>query len=84
VAGRATKYRCVLGDATGVTNAFLPHRIDIQEGDSIVLFNARAEVEKEHIEIQLANNGRIEISRKPVEKINDEFNLSSKAWVPME
>jgi hypothetical protein len=74
----------VIGDATGVSNAFLPHKIELAEGDSIVLFNARSEVTNEHIEIQLANNGRVELSRKPVEKVNEDFNLSGKAWVPIE
>jgi len=74
----------VIGDSTGVSNAFLPKKIDLNEGDSIVLFGAKAEVVKEHIEIQLADRGRIELSRKPVEKVSEEFNLSSKAWVPIE
>lgn len=78
------KYRLVIGDASGVSNAFLPNKIDLKEGDSIVLFGAKAEVVKEHIEIQLAERGRVELSRKPVDKVNEEFNLSSKAWVPID
>ena len=78
------KYRCVVGDLTGISNAFLPDRIELREGDSIVLFGAKAEVVKEHIEVQLAERGRLEIARKAVEKVSEEFNLSSKAWVPIE
>ena len=78
------KYRCVVGDPTGISNAFLPDRIELREGDSIVLFGAKAEVVKEHIEVQLAERGRLEIARKAVEKVSEEFNLSSKAWVPIE
>lgn len=78
------KYRVVVGDASGISNGFLPNRIDLREGDSIVLFGAKAEVVKEHIEIQLAERGRVELSKKPVAKVSEEFNLSSKAWVPME
>lgn len=48
------------------------------------MFNALAEVVKEHIEIQLAEGGKIDLSRRPVEKVSEEFNLSSKAWVPIE
>ena len=60
VNGRSQKYRCVLGDSTGLANAFLPAKIEVREGDNIVLFNAKAEVVKEHIEIQLEyNNGRM-------------------------
>ena len=59
--------------------------MDVREGDSIVLFNAKAEVVNEHIEIQLDyNGGRMETARRPVEKISEEFDLSSKAWVPIE
>lgn len=43
------RYRIVLGDSSGVSNAFLPNRIELREGDSIVLFGAKAEVVKEHI-----------------------------------
>ncbi len=56
----------------------------MREGDSIVLFNAKAEVVKEHIEIQLDYQGRIDESRRQVDRVSEEFNLSSKAWVPME
>jgi len=63
----------------------LPDKIDVREGDSIVLFNANAEVVSEHIEIQLNyREGRIEQSRRPIDKINEEFDLSAKAWVPIE
>jgi len=49
--------RVVLGDNSGVANAFLPEAQDIVEGESIALFNARAEVLHEHIEIQLSRTG---------------------------
>jgi hypothetical protein len=75
----------VIADSTGTANAFLPSKIDLREGDSLVLFNAKSEVVQEHIEIQLDfNGGRMELSRRPVEKVNEEFNLSAKAWVPIE
>lgn len=85
VGGRSSKYRCVIADSTGCAKAFLPDKMDVREGDSIVLFNAKAEVVNEHIEIQLDyNGGRMETARRPVEKISEEFDLSSKAWVPIE
>ena len=75
----------MIGDASGVSNAFLPGFFEIVEGDSLVLFNGRAEVVNEHIEIQGGiSGGRIEKSRRPVEKVNEELNISDKAWVPME
>lgn len=83
--GRSAKYRCVLGDSTGVANAFLPAKIEVKEGDSLVLFNAKSEVVSEHIEIQLDfNGGRMEFSRRPVDRVSEDFNLSAKAWVPIE
>lgn len=78
------RLRCVIGDETGVSNAFLPESEYVYEGESIVLFNARSEVVKEHIEIQLDRRGRIEKSRRDVARVSEEFNLSLKAWVPME
>lgn len=45
--------RVVIGDSTGISNAFLYDSEDLVAGESIVLFNAKAEVVKEHIEIQL-------------------------------
>lgn len=75
----------MIGDGSAISNAFLPGRIQLREGDSVVLFNAKAEVVQEHIEIQLdSSNGRMELSRRPVDKISEEFNLSAKAWVPIE
>ena len=83
--GRASKYRCVIADSTGCAKAFLPDKIEVREGDSLVLFNAKAEVVNEHIEIQLDfNGGRMEQSRRPVDKYSEDFDLSSKAWVPIE
>lgn len=76
--------RCVIGDDSGISNAFLPDYEQIVEGDYVVLFNARSEVVKEHIEIQLDRRGRVEKSRREVSKVNEDFNLSQKAWVPIE
>jgi hypothetical protein len=78
------RLRCVIGDETGVANAFLFESEYLHEGEYIVLFNARSEVVKEHIEIQLDRRGRIEKSRREVPRVNEEFNLSLKAWVPIE
>jgi hypothetical protein len=76
--------RCVIGDETGITNAFLPESEYLHEGEYIVLFNARSEVVKEHIEIQLDRKGRIEKSRRDVKNVKEDYNLSQKAWVPIE
>ena len=76
--------RCEVGDETGVSKAFLPDVNDVQIDDSVVLFKAQGAVMKEHIELQLGRGGRVEKARKRVEKVNDEFDLSFKAWVPMD
>jgi hypothetical protein len=72
----------VVGDDSGISNAFLFENSVIQDGESIVLFNAKSEVVKEHIEIQLERRGRVDIARREVAKVNEEYNLSLKAWVP--
>jgi len=54
----------VIGDDSGISNAFLFENSVIQEGESIVLFNAKSEVVKEHIEIQLERRGRVDIARR--------------------
>ena len=69
----------MVGNSTGISNAFLPDRIELREGDSIFLFGAKAEVVKEHIKVQLAERGRLGIARKAVEKFSEEFKLSSMA-----
>jgi hypothetical protein len=79
-----TRLRCVIGDETGVTNAFLPESKHLYEGEFVVLFNARSELVKEHIEIQLDKRGRVEKSRREVPRVNEEFNISQEAWVPIE
>jgi len=58
------KLRCVIGDDSGISNAFLFENSVIQEGESIVLFNAKSEVVKEHIEIQLERRGRVDVARR--------------------
>ena len=83
VQGRFPKIRCVIGDETGVVNAFLPEQDSIAVGRTIMLSRAEAKVVKEHIEIQLPGFGRIEEGRREVEKVNENFNLSEKSWVPM-
>ena len=63
--GKFPKYRCVIADNSGIANAFLPSKIEVKEGDSLALFNSRAEVVNEHIEIQMDfKEGRMERARR--------------------
>ena len=84
VGARSSMLRCRVADETGVSNAFLPDNNDIQVDSSVVLFKAQASVVKEHIELQLERGGRVEKARRRIEKESEDYDLSFKAWVPME
>ena len=73
--------RCVLGDETGIVNAFIPETESLVVGKTVALFGAEAKVVKEHIEIQRA---RAEAGRNSLNDIKESFNLSEKAWVPVD
>lgn len=82
VSGRnGSNVRCVLGDDTGTVNAFLQENELLAVGKTVALFGAEARVVNEHIEIQRA---RVETARNPIDKVNEKFNLSEKAWVPVD
>jgi hypothetical protein len=53
----------------------------IQVGESVVLFGAEARVVKEHIEIQVPREGKVDKARRKVEEVNDTFDISAKEWV---
>jgi hypothetical protein len=64
VQGKNSKLRCVLGDETGIVNAFLPELKVITAGASLMFSRAESRVQREHIEIQLPNIGKVEEARK--------------------
>lgn len=78
---KGNNVRCQLGDETGVVNAFLGENENLVVGKTVALFGAEAKVVREHIEIQRA---RVEPGRNPIDKVNDKFNISEKAWVPVD
>jgi ssDNA-binding replication factor A large subunit len=84
VQGKRAMLRCTLGDDTGLVRAFLPDEPALRVGKSVVLFDCEARVVKEHIEVQLGRNGRIDVARKEVDRVNEKFNLSDKSWVPVQ
>lgn len=47
--GRPGNYKCMIGDSSASSSAYLPAKIELKEGDYIVLFKAKAYVWKEHI-----------------------------------
>ena len=76
------KCRVLLGDETGLVKAFLYQNENLKEGNTIVLFRCEAAVVKEHIEVQLMRTGKIDMARnRNIEKVDEETNISEKAWV---
>ena len=84
VKGRKNMVRCVLGDSTGIVNAFFPESEHLSTGNSVAIFGAEARVVREHIEVQIGPDGRINRARKEVSDVNESFNASSKSWVPVD
>lgn len=41
--------RCVVGDSTGVVNAFFPDSEHLTKGNSVAIFGAEGKVVREHI-----------------------------------
>ena len=74
----------MIGDPKGISDAFLPDRIELREGDSIVLFGAKAEVVKEHIEVQLVERGDWRLPGRGWRRLVRSFFLSSRAWFCIE
>lgn len=50
---------CVLGDETGVVNAYFPFSVFLQVGKIISLFNVDALVVEEHIQVTLNSHSRL-------------------------
>lgn len=70
-----------MGDETGLVRAFLFDNGNLIVGESIVLFGAEAKVIKEHIEVQVPREGKVDKARKRVEEVNESFDVSAKEWV---
>jgi hypothetical protein len=73
------KVRFILGDETGIVKAVLFPNANLICGRTVAIFGAEAKVVAEHIEIQ---QGRVTGSRNWIDKVNEEWNLSEKSWVP--
>lgn len=59
-----------MGDETAIVRAFLFADEQVKVGESIVLFGAEARVVKEHIEIQVPREGKVDKARRKVEDVN--------------
>ena len=75
------KARVVLGDETAIVRAFLFENEHIKVGETVVLFSAEARVVKEHIEIQVPKEGKVDRARRAVEDVNESVDISAKEWV---
>ena len=73
--------RVVLGDGTGVVNAFLFENEALKAGNSIVVFKGEARVVKEHIEVQLMPRGKVEKARRNVDEVDKQVDISAKEWI---
>ena len=82
--GKKQMLRLVIGDESGVVNAFFPATSEIVVGGMIALVDCEARVVKEHIEIQVGRNGSIEEAKKSIKRVNNDYNVSEKSWVPVE
>lgn len=59
-----------MGDETAIIKAFLYADEHVKVGETVVLFGAEAKVIKEHIEIQVPREGKVDKARKQVEIVN--------------
>ena len=75
------KARVVLGDETAIIRAFLFENEHIKVGETVVLFSAGAKVVKEHIEIQVSREGKVDRARRAIEEVNETVDISEKEWV---
>lgn len=75
------KARVVLGDETAVIRAFLFENEHVKVGETVVLFGAEARVVKEHIEVQVPREGRVDRARRSIEQVNEAVDISAKEWV---
>ena len=73
--------RLVIGDETGIVKAFMYQADDVEEGNTVVIFKAFAEVVHEHIELQLMKRGRAEKARREIRDVNKEVDVSAKEWM---
>lgn len=70
-----------MGDETAIVRAFLFDSENLKVGESVVLFGAEAKVIKEHIEIQVPREGKVDKARKRVEDVNESLDISAKEWI---
>lgn len=76
------KARVVFGDESGTVRGFIFNDECVKEGNTVVLFRAEAAVVKEHIEIQIPKGGKIDESKnRKVQEVNEEIDISEKAWI---
>ncbi len=75
------KARVVLGDETAIIRAFLYENEPVKVGETVVVFGAEAKVMKEHIEIQVPREGKVDRARRAIEQVNEDFDISAKEWI---
>lgn len=73
--------RIVLGDETGIVRAFLFLDEHVRVNETIVLFGAESRVVKEHIEIQVPREGKVDRARRVIEEVDEKNDISAKEWI---
>lgn len=75
--------RVVVGDDTGKVKGFFYNDPEVMKvGNTVVIFRAEATVVKEHIELQVAKGGKVELSRgRKINDVDESVDISAKAWV---
>jgi hypothetical protein len=71
-----------LGDETGTVKCFLWSNEALAVGNTVVVFKAEASVIKEHIEVQLMERGKVDVSRnREIRNVKETLNISDKEWI---
>ena len=61
--------------------AFLYNNEALEVDQTVVLFKASANVNREHIEVQLMERGKVEVARREIRDVNKKVDISAKEWV---
>ena len=58
---------------------FLDESVKVNE--TIVVFGAESRVVKEHIEIQVPREGKVDKARRAIEQVDEKNDISAKEWI---
>jgi hypothetical protein len=70
-----------LGDESGIVDAFVKNHPHIRVGNTINLKHCEVIIHNEHIQVQLMDNGKVELSNYALQQLNLKNNISKKSWM---